>query len=96
MLTTEEMVLSRRSVVRGHYLFFQANSLAVAVIPATAVLTRDAEVHYLAPVGVGEKLIAHATVVQVEGRHYRVEVKIRRGTEEVFRGVFVVVALEEQ
>lgn len=48
MLTTEEMVLSRRSVVRGHYLFFQANSLAVAVIPATAVLTRDAEVHYLA------------------------------------------------
>lgn len=35
----------------------------------------------------GEKLIAHATVVQVEGRHYRVEVKIRRERRKSSGGI---------
>lgn len=96
MLTTEEMVLSRRSVIRGHFLFAQANSLAVAVVPAPVALTCNAEVHYQAQAGIGERLIAHAAVTQVDGRRYRVEVKTRRGADEIFRGEFVIVALEDQ
>jgi acyl-coenzyme A thioesterase PaaI-like protein len=96
MLTaTSEMTFSRQLVVRGHFIFAQANSLAVAVVPAQVAITRDAQVHFQSPVAVGDRLIARATVLQVEGRRYRVQVETRRGAEEIFSGEFVVVALEE-
>ena len=93
--TTSDMTFSRRTVVRGHFIFAQANSLAVAVVPAQVALTRDAQVHFQSPVAVGERLIARANVLEVDGRRYRVGVETRRGTEEIFTGEFVVVALEE-
>ena len=37
--TTEEMVFERTQIVRGHYIFAQAESLAIAVIDAKVALT---------------------------------------------------------
>src|SRR5690554_4911053 len=42
MLTTPEMALERSKIIRGHFIFAQANSLAVAVIDARNVLTGKA------------------------------------------------------
>ncbi|MBC7336118.1 MAG: transcription factor FapR, partial [Clostridia bacterium] len=67
MEITPAMVLERSKIARGHYLFAQANSLAVAVIDAALVLTGSARVRYRRPVYVGEKVIAKAVVKVVRG-----------------------------
>lgn len=95
LTASPEMAFARRDVIRGHFLFAQANSLAVAVVPSSVALTRDAEVHFLSPVLVGERLIARAEVQQVEGRRYHLQVSTRRRGEEVFCGRYVVVAVDD-
>lgn len=95
LTTTQEMAFARRDIIRGHFLFAQANSLAVAVVPSPVALTRDAEVHFLAPVLVGERLVARAEVLQVEGRRYHLQVSTRRDGEEIFRGTYVIVAMDD-
>jgi acyl-coenzyme A thioesterase PaaI-like protein len=83
-----EHVFSRNRIARGHYLFAQANSLAVAIIDAEIVLTASASIRFLRPVRLGEKCVARAKVVK-ESAH-RVQVDVRTYVEEeiVFQGVF--------
>lgn len=91
--TTDEMVFERSRVVRGQYLFAQAESLAIALVPAEVVLTGLANSKFKRPVTVGERLIAKAEVIRRKGNHLVVLVETKSGTEKVFRGKFVVFAL---
>lgn len=49
----EEHVFSRTQIARGHYIFAQANSLAVAVINADVALTATARIRFVRPVRAG-------------------------------------------
>lgn len=91
--TTEEMVFERSRVVRGHYIFAQADSLAIALIDAPVVLTGLANVKFKRPVAVGEKLVAKGEVIRRKGNQHVVLVETRVGTDKVFRGKFVVFAV---
>ncbi|MDI6870313.1 MAG: transcription factor FapR [Bacillota bacterium] len=93
--TGESMGFARTKIVRGHHIFAQANSLAVAIIDAPVALTGSVEMRFLRPVTVGERLVAKAEVVAAEGRRYVVEVHTKAGNDEVFRGRFVVFAQPE-
>ncbi|RXT15074.1 transcription factor FapR [Ammoniphilus sp. CFH 90114] len=86
----EEHVFSRTLVARGHYIFAQANSLAVAVVNADVVLTGAARIRFIRPIRLGEKLIAKATVRSVVGDQTKVRVETRVGGELVFSGTFRV------
>jgi acyl-coenzyme A thioesterase PaaI-like protein len=88
--TVEGMGFARTKIVRGHHIFAQANSLAVAIIDAPVALTGSVEMRFLQPVMVGERLVAKAQVTAREGRRYVVEVQTRSGNNEVFAGQFVV------
>lgn len=90
--TADGMGFARTRIVRGHHIFAQANSLAVAIIDAPVALTGSAELRFVRPVTVGERLIAKAEVVSREGRRHVVEVHTRAGSDEVFTGQFVVFA----
>ncbi len=92
---TEDMVFEKTRIARGHHMFSQANSLAVAVIDAPMALTGTANVKYKTPVHVGEKLVARAEVAQVRGNKYFVNVKTRNDKEEVFLARFIMVSLEK-
>ena len=48
--TTEDMVFERTQIVRGHYIFAQAESLAIAVIDAKVALTGVANIKYKTPI----------------------------------------------
>lgn len=96
MEITPAMVLERSKIARGHYLFAQANSLAVAVIDAALVLTGSARVRYRRPVYVGEKVIAKAVVKVVRGPTVLVSVYSQVKGETVFKGQFVVVAIKSE
>lgn len=91
---TPEMAFERTGVTRGHYIFAQADSLAIAVIDAKNVVTGIANLKFKRPARVGEKLIAKAQVVREKGNKSVVLVETRVNGEEVFRGKFLVFALE--
>ena len=94
MHITPDMVFEKTKVARGHYMFAQANSLALALIDAPLAVTGVANVKYKAPIHQGEKLVAKAEVVKKRGNKYFVWVKTRNDGQEVFRAKFIMVSLE--
>lgn len=89
---TDSMVFERSQIARGHFLFAQANSLAVAIVDADIVLTGSARVRYKRPVLAGERVIAKATVLAQRGNSFLVAVLSKVENELVFKGQFIVSA----
>jgi acyl-coenzyme A thioesterase PaaI-like protein len=87
-----EHVFSRTAIARGHYLFAQANSLAVALINEELALTTAAEIRFLRPVKLGEKCVCKAYVRLEPSAKVKVNVDITTYVREepVFQGHFVV------
>ncbi len=88
----EEHVFSRNKIARGHHLFAQANSLAVAVINDELALTTQCNIRFVRQVKLGERVIAKAKVIDREAAKGRttVEVKSFVNQEIVFKGIFVM------
>ena len=86
----EEHVFKRNFIARGHHLFAQANSLAVAVINDELALTAKANIRFTRQVKVGERVIAKAKVKSVERTKDRTIVDVNSfvGNELVFSGEF--------
>jgi hypothetical protein len=93
--TTTDMAFERTKVIRGQYIFAQAESLAISLIPAEVVLTGLANIKFRRPVVLGEKLIAKGEVIRRRGPHYVVLVETAVGQEKVFRGKFSVFVVDE-
>lgn len=92
---TEDMVFSKNQIAKGHYIFAQASSLAVAVINAPMALTGVANIKHKVPVKLGEMLVAKAEIIRQRSNKFFVWVKTRNDREEVFRAKFIVVSLTE-
>ncbi|MEW5954632.1 MAG: transcription factor FapR [Bacillota bacterium] len=92
----ESMTLEKTGVARGHYLFAQANSLAVALIDTEVALTGTAKISFKRPVYKGEKVTARAIVSQKKGNKYMVRVSSTVNGELVFQGKFLVFAIAEE
>ncbi|MFC0214298.1 transcription factor FapR [Paenibacillus chartarius] len=86
----EEHVFSRNKIARGHHIFAQANSLAVAVINDEVALTASADIRFLRAVRLGEKCIAKAYVRSLSRGKAKVEVLTMIGDETVFQGQFLI------
>ncbi len=84
-----EHVFRRNRIARGHHLFAQANSLAVAVINDELALTAKANIRFTRPVKENERVVAKAKVKDVNGSgRTMVEVNSYVGQELVFSGEF--------
>jgi acyl-coenzyme A thioesterase PaaI-like protein len=94
--TTENMVFAQAKVVRGHYIYSMAESIAIAVIDADVALVGVANIKYKKPVYAGSKLIAKVNIKQKrpQGR-YIVWVMIYNKQVEVFRGKFLLVEVKQ-
>jgi acyl-coenzyme A thioesterase PaaI-like protein len=93
--TNQGMAFEKTKIVRGHFIYSLAESLAIAVIDAHVALVGVANIKYKVPVYAGDKLVARADVRQKRGNSYIVWVKITHKNNEVFRGKFILVSLEE-
>jgi len=85
-----EHVFKRNKIARGHHLFAQANSLAVAVCNDELALTRKANIRFIRSVKENERVVAKAKVLKIDrdsGRTF-VEVKSYVNNELVFTGEF--------
>lgn len=90
--STPEMAFARTGIVRGYYIFAQANSLAVALIDSNWVVTGSARVRFIRPVKVPEQVVCRAELVRSRGSIHLVAVRSRCDDEEVARGQFSVVS----
>jgi acyl-coenzyme A thioesterase PaaI-like protein len=93
---TPEMGLEKSGIIRGHWLFAQANTLANAIVDADVALTGDAHVRFLAPIHVGERALAKARVVHSRRHVKKVQVTIKTRDRLVFEGVFTIHCLSEK
>ena len=93
---TEDMVFQKHRVARGHILFAQANSLAVALVDAEVALTGLAKVSFVRPVQVGEVIMAKAVIKSKKGNRYHISVTSTSGSERVFRGQFRIFAVSHK
>jgi acyl-coenzyme A thioesterase PaaI-like protein len=87
---SEDMVLEKTQIARGHYLFAQANSLAVAIIDAKVVLTGSGRIRYKRPVYLNERIFAKAIVKIQRGNTYLVSVHSKVEQEVVFKAQIVL------
>jgi acyl-coenzyme A thioesterase PaaI-like protein len=85
-----EHVFIRNKIARGHHVFAQANSLAVAVINDELALTAKANIQFKRSVKQGERVIAKAKVTKIDDGLGRtiVEVTSYVNNELVFKGEF--------
>lgn len=86
----EDMVFEKTGITRGHYIFAQANSLAVALINEEIALTAKADIRFIRPVYLKERLVAKARVIQSNEERSQIDVNTFVNSEIVFKGTFTV------
>ena len=93
-----EHVFQRNQIARGHHLFAQANSLAVAVVNEELALTVKSELQFLRPVTAGQRVVAKAEVIESHPEKNRAFVKVVSSVEQqtVFIGTFEMYRMTEQ
>lgn len=89
---TTDHVFLRNGIARGHHLFAQANSLAVAVMDDDLALTVKSTLEFMKPVRAGDRVVARAKVQKESLSEKRtvVEVVSTVGDVEVFKGEFLM------
>jgi acyl-coenzyme A thioesterase PaaI-like protein len=95
LMIDESMVLVKARVARGHYLFAQANSLAIALVDAPMALTGSVELKFIRPVQLGEIVVAEGKVLKRKQNKYWVQVSVKVDSEEVLRGNWVLFAIDK-
>lgn len=88
----KEHVFKRNQIARGHHLFAQANSLAVALINDELALTAKANINFIRSVKENERVVAKAKVTKIDYEHGRTNVEVLSfvNNELVFKGEFAM------
>ena len=86
----KEHVFQRNGIARGHHLFAQANSLAVAVIDDDLALTVRSSITFIKPVHAGDRVVTKAVVTKRDEEKNRTYIKVTSTVENelVFVGEF--------
>lgn len=93
--TDKDMVFSKTQIVKGHYIFALAESLAMAVIDTPVAITGVANIKYTTPVFAEQRLVAKAEVTRIrDQKEYYVHVKVKVKENQVFRSKFILTAID--
>ncbi|ABP67193.1 transcription factor FapR [Caldicellulosiruptor changbaiensis] len=90
------MTFSNSQMVKGQHIYAFAESIAMSVIDAKAALIGIANIKYKTPVFANDRLVARAELKKKRNNKYIVWVFIKRNNEEVFRGKFILVAIDDE
>jgi len=94
--TTKDMAFGRTGIVRSHYIFSLADSLAISIIDTEVALTGIARLSYKKPVYAGQTLVAKARVARNRGNKYLVSVHVKSDQKEVFTGKLVIFSANDK
>jgi acyl-coenzyme A thioesterase PaaI-like protein len=84
--TTAAMAADDRGLVHGGFVFGLADYAAMLAVDEPNVVLAAAQCRFLAPVVVGEELVAEAERFAVEGKRQRIRVRVERGATVVLEG----------
>ena len=94
--TLPEMAADEQGLVHGGFVFGLADYAVMLAVNEPLVVLAGAEVSFVRPVEVGERLRATAAVGDVEGRKHRVHCMVQsEGGEDVMHGRFTCVVTRE-
>jgi len=94
--TTKDMAFNRTGIVRSHYIFSLADSLAISIVDAEVALTGVARLSYKKPVYAGQTLVAKARVARNRGNKYLVSVHVKSDQKEVFTGKLIIFSIKDK
>ncbi len=94
--TDESMALKKSSIIRGHILFAQANTLANAILDAEVALTAESVVKFIEPVRANERVLAKAHVVSSKKHKKVVQVIMKTKKKVVFEGTFTIYCMDAE
>src|SRR5262245_12096948 len=89
--TAPEMAADDRGLIHGGFTFGLADYAAMLAVNEPTVVLASAQVKFLGPVTVGQRVEAEASVERTEGRKRWVKVVVRRGGAPVLEGEFLTV-----
>lgn len=93
--TDSSIAFEKTQIIKGHYIFAMAESLAMACIDTDVAITGVANIKYRTPVYAGQKLIAKAKITQQRGDEYYVHVMVHVKDDMVFRSKFILVSVQK-
>ena len=93
--TTATMSADEHGLVHGGFVFGLADYAAMLAVNDPNVVLGSADVRFLAPVRVGETVVAHAVREGASARKCTLEVTAAVADKEVFRGSFVAFVLDQ-
>ncbi|MCW3990955.1 MAG: MaoC/PaaZ C-terminal domain-containing protein [Candidatus Bathyarchaeota archaeon] len=94
LTATEEMAVDERGLIHGGFTFGLADYAAMLAVNHPFVVLGGSECRFLAPVKVGDSMIASASVEETKGRRRSVSVDVNVGDVKVFTSVFACFVLE--
>lgn len=93
--TTQAMAADTTGLVHGGFVFGLADYAAMIAVNHPNVVLGSAEVKFLKPVKVGDKVLARAQVDEVQGKKQSVVVSVIKNDETVFQGSFTCFTLDK-
>jgi acyl-coenzyme A thioesterase PaaI-like protein len=94
-VATPEMAADDRGLVHGGFVFGLADHAAMLAVNDPFVVLGASEVRFVAPVRVGDEVIAHAEITESKGKKRVIAVRAIVGEREVLVGTLTAFVLEK-
>jgi acyl-coenzyme A thioesterase PaaI-like protein len=95
LMATQEMAADASGLIHGGFTFGLADYAAMLAVNHPNVVLGSAQTKFTAPVKIGEKMRAEATVAKTEGKKSEVTVEVKVEEKKVFTGTFICFTLDK-
>ncbi|MCP4713976.1 MAG: thioesterase [Deltaproteobacteria bacterium] len=95
LVPTAAMAADDTGLVHGGFIFGLADYAAMLAVNHPNVVLGAAEVKFMKPVAVGERVVAEADIERRKDGKATVQVSVLRDKQEVFSGTFTCFTLEQ-
>lgn len=93
-VATKDMGADAHGLVHGGFVFGLADHAAMLAVNDPNVVLGSAETRFLAPVKVGDEVLAEALVKEIKGKKRVIEVSAKVGETQVLSGTMTAFVLE--
>ncbi|HMV66243.1 MAG TPA: thioesterase family protein [Myxococcota bacterium] len=94
MVTTPDMQVDARGLVHGGFVFGLVDHAAMLAVNDPLVVLGSADVRFIAPVAVGDEVVARAERVEQSGRKHVLQVEAKVGDRAVLQGRLTAFVLD--
>ncbi|MBN1930592.1 MAG: thioesterase [Desulfobacterales bacterium] len=95
LVTNAKMAVDESGLIHGGFIFGLADYAAMIAVNHPNVVLGSANVKFLMPVRIDERVVAEAQVDLKEGKKRKVSVIVKRGDVKIFEGEFACFVLPE-